>query len=110
MKKLLAIFYFLFISNIILGQEQSDKIILNENNASLKVEEIIKVPIIFKSDTLFTLKSRSNNYPVQLRSKDINNRINLLSLKFNKLTDSLYIKINKEYAEIILNEQMLFAV
>jgi small-conductance mechanosensitive channel len=110
MKKLIAIFYFLIISNIIIGQEQSDKIILNENNASLKVEEIIKVPIIFKSDTLFTLKSRSNNYPVQLRSKDINNRINSFGLKFNKVIDSLYLKNNEEYVEVMVNEDMLFAV
>jgi small-conductance mechanosensitive channel len=96
---------FLVFANIIVAQNDSTQI--NKKN---KTDNIITAPVIYNSDTLFNIQGFKENYPVNLRAKEITKRINSISKKHNSITDSIFLNPSDGFTEIKYNETLLLIV
>ncbi|WP_087490809.1 MULTISPECIES: mechanosensitive ion channel family protein [unclassified Winogradskyella] len=98
------------VSHLLYGQDTSSKQNSKQNDVKNSVQELEKVPVISKNDTLFFIKSVKGNYPATVRARAINKNLKILASSYNKLTDSFYLKTSHDYIEISCNRNLLLTV
>ena len=80
------------------------KTIYAQQDTTAVKNKIITAPVIYDSDTLFNIQGFKENYPVNLRAKEITKRINGISKKYNSITDSIFLNPSDGFTEIKYNE------
>ncbi len=86
------------------------KTIYAQQDTTAVENKIITAPVIYDSDTLFNIQGFKENYPVNLRAKEITKRINGISKKYNSITDSIFLNPSDGFTEIKYNETLLLIV
>ncbi len=86
------------------------KTIYAQQDTTAVKNKIITAPVIYDSDTLFNIQGFKENYPVNLRAKEITKRINGISKKYNSITDSIFLNPSDGFTEIKYNETLLLIV
>jgi len=72
--------------------------------------KIISAPVVLNLDTLFSIENKSTGYPVELRAKEISERLKALTDNYNTLTDSIYLRNKDEFIEVMYNNDLAFMV
>lgn len=106
-KHLLVLF---FIPTLFFAQDTILPKVDIETTIKPKIEELIFAPVILKSDTLFYLKSSTNNYPVELRAKELSNRLKKLTSNYNSFEDGLTVVSKKDFVVVKYNNEIAFVV
>lgn len=73
-------------------------------------EKIISAPVVLNSDTLFYIQNSTKNYPVELRANETSKRLKRLSENYNAFTDSIYLRENDGFIEVMYNDDLAFIV
>lgn len=97
---LIALVFFPF---ILLAQQVSREV----KSSDVK---IISAPVVLNLDTLFSIENKSTGYPVELRAKEISERLKALTDNYNTLTDSIYLRNKDEFIEVMYNNDLAFMV
>lgn len=88
-----------------------DSISTNSNSnfdVNQKAKKIKSAPVVLESDTLFFIYSAINAYPVELRAKQISERLNNLTEEYNVVKDSVYLKESENFIKVMFNDQLAF--
>lgn len=85
---------------------------IDENLEQVEVDSILPdgVPVIYKEDTVFLIRTNYNKMSKQERVEKISNKIVEVSKGFNELRDKIYVHIDKGFAAILLNQELVFIV
>lgn len=79
-------------------------------NVNSQKPNIISAPVILKSDTLFYIKSSPDSYPVKIRAQEISLKLEDISKWYIKSKDSIYLKSEGNYVNVMYNDITAFIV
>ncbi|MCK5857044.1 MAG: mechanosensitive ion channel family protein [Bacteroidales bacterium] len=68
------------------------------------------VPVIFKFDTVFLIRTDYDGVSKEKRAEHISNKIDEISKGYNELNDTIYIHMADDFAAILLNQELAFVV
>ncbi len=102
------VFLLVFIPYLLISQNSEEAIVVDSIYKTQNVIKSSPSPVILNKDTIFYLNNNFEDYPTELRAKDISERLQKLVDDYNPLIDSIYNLKKNDYIESKFNKQLLF--